>query len=85
MFRGIEDRSRDFYMRTSFSRLIGVASSHGGAVGGVANDAGAESMQGVQPQECLSAIEPRRKIGPAEIHQSGLASLSHPLASWIEA
>lgn len=44
-----------------------------------------ESMQGVQPQECLSAIEPRRKIGLAEIHQSGLASLSHPLASWIEA
>ena len=45
----------------------------------------AESMQGVQPQERLSAIKPRRKIGPAEIHQSGLASLSHPLASWIEA
>lgn len=45
----------------------------------------AESMQGVQPQERLSAIKPRRKIGPAEIHQSGLASLSHPLASLIEA
>ena len=44
----------------------------------------AESMQGVQPQERLS-IKPRRKIGPAEIHQSGLASLSHPLAFWIEA
>ena len=38
--RGIEDRSRDFCMQTSFSRLIGIASSHGGAVGGVANDAG---------------------------------------------
>ena len=41
-------------------------------------------MQGVQPQERLSAIKPRRKMGPAEI-QSGLASLSHPLASWLEA
>ena len=38
--RGIEDRSRDFCMRTSFSRLIGIASSHGGTVSGVANDAG---------------------------------------------
>lgn len=42
-------------------------------------------MQGVQPQERLFAIKPRRKIGPAEIHQSGLASLSHLFASWIEA
>lgn len=45
--RGIEDQSRDFCMRTSFSRLIGIASSHGGAVGGVANDAGGWLMYGI--------------------------------------